>query len=111
MFRHQSSQQVESPVVEPSRRFYVGQRVTQILGGHLLTLLRREQRQLRNAPVAPSLLRAEQTLDPLLLQDIAEGTPRRFSLVGRERGRMLLPVVAAELPPFDQPVRFLRKVG
>lgn len=81
-------------------------RVQQILGDHLVFILRREQRQARAVTVAVPLLRAEQAPHALLLQPVAEHAPRGLALAARQgTASGFFPVVLTEQSPVSEPVR------
>lgn len=124
MTRNQHTQPSQSPVEQAPRDLAVMHRVDEradgfprhtsetILAGHLLPILRREQREICDAPMCAPLFRAEEVPQPLLLQPITEHEPCRLTLlVGERRQALIAPVVGAELSPVSQPVGFLRKVG
>lgn len=83
-------------------------RTQQILGDHLLTILRREQRQLRDQPVAVPLVRAEQAPESLLLEPVTEDLPRRLSLFLSEGPDSRPAKLVTEPLPVGQPLRLVR---
>lgn len=96
------------------RARHVGQGSQQILGGHLLAILRREQRELRarSAVVTHPLVRPEQVPQSLLLKSVTEDAPRRLPLLSSERPvRDVAAVGRTELLPVSEPLRRLALVG
>ncbi len=93
-------------------RVHPRHRVDQILGGHLLPILRREQWQARSVGVPLPLFRAEQAPQSLLLESVTKDTPRDLALVARQwRGRGFGAVGVAEGLPVSEPLRLFALVG
>jgi hypothetical protein len=112
MTLHHTPQLAQPSAQDGPRRVDGGNRVDQILGGHLIPILRREQWQARAAQSLPlPLVRREQAPQSLLLEPVTEHAPCNVSLFARQGRGLVAPVGVAERLPVAEPLRLLSLVG